>query len=299
LHDRRNYLNPHSYASEQHLSRLFRKSPLELIELADNHTRSVQAWLASRSPQAVSFTTCGGIQIASTGIGVRLLNLALGCNFPPEMDEKTILNEIGEVKAFFEDRAVPWLWWMGPNSNPANPRPHLRRCGLSYTPHPLPSMIVPLSTPPSFPAIRDEIDVWRARTRADLQAASKIRHAAFRFPAGEGLMYFEDMASSWLSPASPATLYLAGNSRDALAAIGAVVVGAEIPGIYIMATLPEYGRQGFGKVILARLLRHIRQHQPDTEIAVLTASKYGFPLYAQFGFEYLFDYDIYAMETGN
>ncbi len=282
------------YASTAQLQKHFPESRRELIDMADKHTRAVQAWLASRSPNAVCFNGAG-IQAVSTGLGVPLFNLALGCHFPPETEESAILEEIRQVEHFFEARQVPWLWWIGPHTTPADPQIYLQRFNL--VPRPLPAMIAPLTAESAFPAIPKNISVWRAQSTQDLQAASKIRHTAFRFPAGEGLTYFEDMPDSWSGENSPAALYLAGETPENPVAMGAVILGAGLPGIYIMATLPNHTRQGYGKAVLARLLTDIRQQVPGATKVVLTASQYGFPLYAQFGFEYLFNYLIYKKET--
>jgi hypothetical protein len=264
-----------------------------LISLADQHTMCVQSWLASRSPQAEHIPD-EMIKISSTGLGVPLLNLALGCNIPVEASTSEIDQKIKSVIAYFKKQGVPWLWWIGPNSSPVEVDQHLKRNGILVEPRKLPAMIAPISAQESYPAANEHIKVWRATSVSDLKAASQIRRKAFRFPEGEAISYFEDMEADWLGLESPAKLFLAGFQRAAPAAIGAVIQGAGLPGIYIMATLPDQTRQGLGKAILAGLLDDIlREYSADTMI-VLTASRFGFPLYAQFGFRHLFDYAIYA-----
>src|SRR6185436_11506771 len=125
----------------------------------------------------------------------------------------------------------------------------LAQHGLMFDPPLLPAMAAPL--PASFPFIPANIQVWPASRRADLEAASTIRRVAFGFPAGTALTYFEDMAADWLDPAGPARLYLARLRDGPPAAIGALIMGVGLPGVYIMATLPVWGRQGLGRAILA------------------------------------------------
>jgi GNAT superfamily N-acetyltransferase len=98
------------------------------------------------------------------------------------------------------------------------------------------------------------------------------------------------MADDWLN-SDPARLYLARLPGGPPAAIGALIMGAGLPGVYVMATLPEWSRRGLGKAILARILSDAAA---DGEtLIVLTASHFGYPLYRQFGFEHIFDYAIY------
>jgi GNAT superfamily N-acetyltransferase len=107
------------------------------------------------------------------------------------------------------------------------------------------------------------------------------------------------MPQDWLSDESPARLFLAGPAesdivplREAVS-IGAVIHAAGIPGIYVMATLPEFHRMGFGKAILTQLF--VEASKSEGKIIALTASKAGAGLYAQFSFMHLFDFDFYSI----
>ena len=167
---------------------------------------------------------------------------------------------------------------------------HLERHGLAFDPPPLPALVAAL--PAHCPSLNPDAHVWLADSRADLEAASAIRRIAFRFPEGAALDYFEAMADDWLS-GHPARLYLARLADGPPAAIGALIVAAGYPGVYVMATLPEWSRRGLGKAILARILADAATDRH--RLIVLTASSRGYPLYRQFGFEHIFDYAIYRL----
>jgi ribosomal protein S18 acetylase RimI-like enzyme len=269
----------------------FGKSRDELIYIANAHTLDVQAWLSSRSLRAEEFSG-KGIYASSTGIKVPLLNLALGCNFPERTSEATIAAEVRAVKEFFAKRNVPWYWWMNIKPSPANIGDILKREGFATDDDPLPAMIAPISQDinalPSFP---ENIQVWRAESIEDLKYASAIRRIAFGFTEGEASTYFEDMSSDWLDDSSRARLFLAGIEKSAPVSIGAVIHGADIPGIYLMATLPQYHRQGYGKAIMRKLL--IEAKSFDGDCIALTASEAGFGLYSKFGFVHLFSFNFY------
>lgn len=278
---------------------IFGSPRAELIRLTDAHTLTVQAWLSSRSPNAKKFSG-RGVHASSTGIKVPLLNLALGCRFPNDLSDDEIGEEIEAVKLFFAERNVPWYWWLNTEPAPRNIGQILEKHGLKYDVPPLPAMIASLGQNLSnLPKYNERICVWQARSIADLQAASRIRRIAFGFKEGEALTYFEDMAQDWLSDESPARLFLAGPAecdnvplREAVS-IGAVIQGAGIPGIYVMATLPEHHRKGFGKAIITQLLKEAARSK--SKIVALTASKAGAGLYSQFGFMHLFDFDFYSI----
>ena len=263
-----------------------------LAWVADRHTLAVQFWLPTRAPKAVVFKGMG-VVAGSSGLPVPLLNQALGGQYPAGMTSAAIDDEIEAVKAFFAERKVPWYWWLGPHSKPSNFGRRLERHGLAFDPPPLPALAARL--PASLPPICPDAHVWLASGQDDLKAASTIRRIAFRFPDGAAENYFEAMADEWLR-GDPARLYLARLGDGPPAAIGALIMAEKYPGVYVMATLPEWRRKGLGKAILARIL--LDAASEGHELAVLTASRYGYPLYRQFGFEHIFDYHIYRLSEG-
>lgn len=271
------------------ITQTFGRPAEELIRLADAHTMAVQRWLASRSPQA-AILEGRGVCASSTGLAVPLLNLALGARFP-DGDAEMVDAEIEAVIAFFERRGVPWRWWLGPCPRPPDMAERLRRYGLVPRERTLPALAarLPAHVPPPPP----HIVVWQAADRADLEAASYIRRIAFRFPPGMALDYFQSCADDWLGGRPPmcARLFLARLQDGPPAAIGAVVMGAGYPGVYVMATLPEWQRRGLGRAIMAQLMQ--TANATGCDLAFLTASPFGYPLYRQFGFEHIFDYRIF------
>lgn len=298
--------------SPQAIAERFGRPAAEVIRLADRHTLAVQQWLSTRAPRAVIFQGRGATA-TSSGLAVPLLNLALGGQFATA-DEETVEEEIEAVIAFFKKRQVPWRWWLGPQVRPPDLPERLERHGLTFRGRLLPALAARLPVPvaPADPAIH----VWLAADESDLQAASTIRRIAFRFPPGTALDYFEACADDWLGGstglcasippkgrrgvdtahgmAGHARLYLARVGDGPPAAIGALIMGAGYPGLYVMATLPDWQRQGLGRAIMAYLMQDA--NATGHELAFLTASPFGYPLYRQFGFEHIFDYRIYHVK---
>jgi len=272
------------------------KPPLDreqTITLADEHTRAVQAWLASRAPQGKRLEL-PGVVASSTGLHVQFLNLALGRPCPPNTSAETIEEEIDTVKSFFKQQGVSWYWVVGPGQEPAEIGKRLERHGLTYDPPDLPAMVARL--PAAHVTIDPAIHVRRANNTNDLKAASYIRRISFQFPEGAADHYFEDMPDDWLNNES-VRLYLASVGKNPPAAIGALILGAGAPGVYVMATLPEWERRGLGRAILSHLLSDAREM--GFHHIILTASGKGFPLYQKFGFEHVFDYKFFASDEPN
>jgi GNAT superfamily N-acetyltransferase len=276
------------FASPETIQARMGRSWEEIARLTDDHTMAVQSWLPTRTPQAQRFEGIG-VTAGCSGISVSLLNLALGSHYPPRTSDAKIEDEIEAVKAFFANQGVPWYWWIGPFPQPSDMAQRLERHGMIFDRPALPAMAAPL--PAQFPPLNPDAQTWLATNQADLQAASTIRRIAFRFPEGIGLDYFESMPDDWLR-GDPARLYLARLAGGPPAAIGALIMGNGMPGVYVMATLPEWRNRGLGKAILARILSDATAD--GHSLIGLTAGLLGYPLYRQFGFEHIFSYSIYS-----
>jgi ribosomal protein S18 acetylase RimI-like enzyme len=275
----------------------FRLSWEETASLADRHTRAVQNWLSSRSPQGQRFDGLG-VSATSTGLPVPLLNLAHSSHFPPGTDGQAIDTEIEAVRSFFAQRGVgrAFTWWLSPLAQPPDMGAYLARHGFQPGAYHLPAMVAPLSSSAHWPALNPRAQVWQAAGRPDLEAASLIRRTAFRFGEAAARTYFEDMAGDWLR-GDPARLYVARAGEDGPpVAMGALIMGDGIPGVYVMATLPEAQRQGLGKAILARILSEAAAG--GHRLIVLTAGPQAYSLYRKFGFEHIFEYTLYRLGDG-
>ncbi|MEM7348018.1 MAG: GNAT family N-acetyltransferase [Chloroflexota bacterium] len=265
--------------------------PDNLPSLVDTHIMEVQSWLGTRAPNAQRFEETG-FKAVSSGLDVPLLNLVLGCRSPIGISNESIGYHIELIREFFAERGVAWSWWIGPSPTPVNIGQHLERHGL----HPVssrPAMVASLSAAQS--ASPSGISVWQARSLLDLEAASTIRRIAFCFPYGTALNYFESMADDWLN-SDNVRLFLARAGDGAPAAMGALITGAGMPGVYAMATLPEWSRRGLGTAILHRIMSEAAAD--GHQFIALTASRYGYPLYQRVGFEHIFDYTIYRDLSG-
>jgi GNAT superfamily N-acetyltransferase len=262
----------------------------EAARLAHAHTMTVQKWLSSRTPNFKGFDGIG-ITATSTGIKDDILNLVLDANFPAGTPRAVMDTEIEAVRSFFAAREVPFSCWISPFAAPSDIGNRLLQHGLRIRDYHLPAMMAPLLSFTNNVSFDPKIKVWQANTVEDLQAASTIRRIAFQFAAGEGLTYFEDMADDWLR-GDPAVIYLASLEEGAPAVgMGAIVMGNGLPGVYAMATLPTAEGHGLGKAILSRILLTAKSNGYDK--IILTAGARAYSLYRKFGFEHLFEYDLY------
>ena len=259
----------------------------QVAYLADRHTMVVQSWLASRSPHAERFKN-EGTMISSTGLNASILNAALGAEFPDDTSKTKIREVIESVQDYFARREVPWRWWLGPFAQPTDMSQRLKQVGMKEL-FRLAGLAATL--PVKLPAINPEVRVRLAADKQDLQAASRIRREAFKFAPGAASHYFEDMADDWLR-GNPARLYMGQVSDGPVAGIGALIMGAGVPGVYVLATLPEWERRGIARGILTRIL--LDAAAAGHQLMVMTAGSQASPLYWKFGFEPIFEYTLYT-----
>lgn len=261
-------------------------APQHLIALADRHTRAVQAWLSSRVPGAETWQGQGACA-QTTPLAVRLFNLALGFDYPADMPPGAVRAEVAGLAEFYAARGRDWMWWIGPTPQPPGVEALLAPHGLGFDGW-LPCMVAVLPT--TRPAAPAGVRTWLARGEDDLKAASAIRAAAFGFAPGVAASYFADMADDWLR-GDPARLFLAAADDGPPLAMGIRIMGAGVPGVYAMATMPGQQRRGLGKAIMARLMADAEAD--GHALMVLTAGSKGYGLYRKYGFAHLFDYGVY------
>lgn len=264
----------------------------KMVELADNHIQAVQTWLSTRTPNAKRFLGKGVVANCS-GLPVPLLNLAFGTDYAHDTSDELIDNEIESVKTFYKYQSVPWSWWIGPNVIPTDMIQRLKRHNLVCN---FRRPVMAASLPLYRRTYKSDIQVQHATTIDDLAIASTIRRQSFGFPEGVAETYFEQMSENWLSK-KRGTLYLAGLRGEAPSAIGGLITGAGLPGVYMMATLPKRRRYGLGSAILTHILTDASQQ--GYPFIMLTASPLGYPLYSKFGFVHLFDYLGFGQPNNN
>ena len=268
----------------------------QAARLANQHTLAVQRFLSTRSPQAKLFRGRGVVGCLS-GIKAPFLNLSLEADYPAEMRLEEIEADIEALHQFYQDHEMGncWQWLISPFATPANIEALLIARGFGQIKYRLPCLMASLKDTSGWPGIPQNVTIWPARHIEDLKAATRIRRTALQEPGRVASSYFEDTPDSWLGN-DQVRLFLGRVGDDGPpAAIGILIMAKGIPGVYVMATLPEWEHQGLGRSILARILQEAIRRGYDR--AVLTAGARAYSLYRKFGFEHLFEYQRFWIKV--
>ena len=236
----------------------------EIMRLVDKHTMLAQGWLASRSSQSTQFKGDGITAIAS-GQDSSDLNMALGAEFSPFVEDAVIDAEIDKVIAFFKDKKVPWSWWLSPFVQPEDFEDRLKKRGLTTKAHKQTAMILPL--PADLPKLNSKVHIEQTNSQSKAQ-------------------------SDWLAD-NYAKIFIAKDKKeaDAPAIISALISSADHPEVPIMVASSKWQGGNIDKAIQTRLIEE-SDHDDNLAVALIVPSEGLYP-YQKMGFVSLFEYQVY------
>lgn len=173
-------------------------------------------------------------------------------------------------------RGLPGFWWVSPIAQPHDLASRLLAKGFQPVGE-MPAMALDLErmTPAATPA---NIRVVRVRDQAMLDAWIRITSDGSDFPPPVARALIERDQST-LSPELWRYLGLLDGEPVAASSIG---LTDGVAGLYAVATLPEYRRQGLGTAVTQVPLQEAQKL--GFKVAVLQATQAGYPVYKRLGF---------------
>jgi GNAT superfamily N-acetyltransferase len=216
--------------------------------------------------------------------GPRLLRWTTGLPSPmhngvarADLAEDEVETAVAEIAGHFAGRGVPFFWWTGPSSSPSDLNERLERSGLRDSGRDWPGMAMPLD------GMRDPptgIAVERVEGEQQLEEWSRVFAAAFGIPGWAG--------QSWVGAARrrgfaglPWRHYLARLDGQPVGT-GLAHFGADVVGLYGIATIPEARRRGVGAALTLVPMHEARDER--YRAAILHTTPEGEPLCRSLGF---------------
>ena len=250
--------------AEKQFPKLSDFSPEELVQLADEHDDQSFGLAFGNHPQMINE---GDFFEIITGIKDPFANMAFG------MEVRNAPSRVKSITKKLAYLSAPGYFWVGPNTKPDNLEEILIQNGWTYLASP-PAMLVDLNVLDEN-QVNPDIELREVKTDEDFTIWQQAVSAGFNLsievaelfakPDGERMKYY--------------TAFLNGEPVGTTARI----IHNDIPGIYCVATLPEFRRRGIGATLT--LLPLLESRKEGHQIGTLQASSMGLPVYQKLGFK--------------
>jgi predicted GNAT family acetyltransferase len=212
-----------------------------------------------------------------TDLPFPIFNNILGARLKP--DEADI--EIEAAISRGRKRNVPFLWFIGPSTTPADLGKHLIAHGfiLDEDAH---GMAADLNTLKEVPAKQPDLTITQVKSYEALHIWCNTLISGYRMPEFSGPAFLEWFGSFTLAPRAPLRHYI-GWWNGKPAAAGSMLLAAGTAGIYNVTTLNEFRGHGIGSAITQFPLREARTEGYRT--GVLQSTPQGFSIYSKLRFK--------------
>jgi GNAT superfamily N-acetyltransferase len=235
-----------------------------------------------------SFLTLGRAKYVDIHDSPELLRIITGIPHPimngifrTALSDLAAENDIEEAFQPFVKWKIPMVWWIGPSTEPADLGSRLTAMGLVHQDD-SPGMAADLSTI-DFSAVPSPrgLAIMEVLTDSQLEEFIDLFITIFQLPDAVGRAFLGIYHGMGFSPANPWRNFIACMEQRPVA-ISSLSLSAGVAGLWNIATLPGYRKQGIGRALTAATLREARSLGYRGGILISSAS--GMGLYQNLGF---------------
>ena len=227
-----------------------------------------------------------GVSIASAGVTFQMFNAAFLSG--PVANDAELTQRIMLPMVHFNARGLEWAYWVCEDFIHS---PTRRRSRVAFEKHglrhsvDLPGMVAEQVKPPMRPL--PIIDVRRVCDGSTKEAFCAIGSVCFHVPLAWFREVFES-ESVWTRFAA-----YVGYVNGEPVSTAAVVMGAEVAGVYNVATMPGHQRQGYGEAVMRHAISDARLEH-GVGRTILQATPAGLRLYQRMGFRTVTRVAVYS-----
>jgi GNAT superfamily N-acetyltransferase len=206
-----------------------------------------------------------------------------------QLPEAAVDSAVSLVQSVANRRGVPAMWWVGPNSRPADLGARLEQHGLALA-RTMIGMAVDLEALDQGATVADlGIERVRGPEMQRLWAHVLAEGSGWGETAARALADLEPTRVDADCTAKPRYIgFLSGRA----VATSALVPAAGLAGVYAIATLPEARARGIGAAMTAYPL--IEARTQGYRVGVLQATAMGHSVYRRLGFRDVCQYRCYS-----
>lgn len=208
-------------------------------------------------------------------------NIVIDAHF----SHKNADQKIDEIVAFFQNKSLPFSWWLGPSDSPPDLKERLVSKGFLFKGNDY-GMYLDLKNYVASTILSRKLEIKQVLNPNELKEFDEVHVISFGNSNFFELIYSKipSYAYDQKAPFRFYTGYLNGKAVTT----GVLAFHANVVGIYYIATLPEERRKGYATEMMHYLLCIAKEE--NQKIVVLEASEEGKKVYEKIGFKecYLF-----------
>jgi ribosomal protein S18 acetylase RimI-like enzyme len=181
----------------------------------------------------------------------------------------------------FQTIRIPFTWWVGPGSRPLDLEDRLQAHGFEAAEAEL-GMSLELSEPSANVESPKGLSIRRVRRREEIAEFAAVIAANWDPPDSHVIAFYAQATPALLQANCPMRL-LVGYLDGQPVSTSEVFIGAEVAGIYSVATKREFRRRGLGSALTWAAAEEAKRM--GIPIVVLQSSDAGKGVYARLGFQ--------------
>lgn len=186
--------------------------------------------------------------------------------------------KIKETIKVFQDKNLPFSWWVGPGDSPSNLKELLIKQGLTPKENDY-GMYLDLKNYNPKPV--EKLKIIQVETKDHLKEFDQVHVQSFGNPKAFDLIFSKIPLKAYTGNAP--YRFFTGYINKKAVTTGVLVFHAGVVGIYFIITLPEERRKGYATEMMDYLLTIAKNEKKTT--AVLQASEDGKKVYQKMDFK--------------
>ena len=212
--------------------------------------------------------------IKCTDIKDDTFNMVMDARFTSEKANQ----KIDEIVNLFQEKQLPFSWWVGPTDSPSDLKQRLISKGFIPKENDY-GMYLDLEN--YTPRLPSKLQIKQVSNATELKEFDNIHVHSFGNPKAFDII-FNKIPPSAYQEKSPYRFYTGYFNKKAVTT-GVLIFHANVVGIYYIVTLPEERRKGYATEMMNHLLTIVKEE--NQKIAVLQASEQGKKVYEKIDFK--------------
>ena len=232
------------------------------------------------------FRDSGTLKTILTGVPHPILNAVLQSSFDPD----TLDADIQKTIHIFGDKALPFSWYVWPNSSPNNLGERLEANGLTHTSS-SPGMIADLSRLPNEVPWAEGLEIKMVSSKTMLADWIIPIDQSFQLPEFVSDFFVYIFTSLGLDETKPTRHFVAYLDGKPTASSTLYLGSDRVAGIWNVATTADSRGKGIGTAVTWKPLQ--KAVKEGYTHAILRSSEMGYNVYKRLGFEEAFKDKVY------